>query len=108
MRNHEGDRHVLAAAIVGKADVIVTDNVTHFPASICGELDLEVQTADQFLMHSLALFPDVVADVFLAQVAGSRPPTTLANALILAEGRLPLFVQGLRGDPVVISRLGPA
>ena len=108
MRNHEGDRHVLAAAIVGKADVIVTDNVTHFPASICGELDLEVQTADQFLMHSLALLPDVVADVFLAQVAGSRPPTTLANALILAEGRLPLFVQGLRGDPVVISRLGPA
>ena len=55
MRNHEGDRHVLAAAIVGKADVIVTDNVTHFPESICGELDLDVQTADQFLMHSLAL-----------------------------------------------------
>jgi hypothetical protein len=46
MKNHEGDRHVLAAAIVGKADVIVTDNLTHFPQSVCRDFDLEVQTAD--------------------------------------------------------------
>lgn len=108
MRNHEGDRHVLAAAVVGKADVIVTDNLAHFPESVCSEFDIEVQTADQFLVHSLSLYPDVVADVFLSQVDGSRPPTTVANALGRAEGRLPLFVHGLSGNPIVISRLGPA
>lgn len=31
MTNHPGDRHVLAAAIVGRTDVIVTDNIRHFP-----------------------------------------------------------------------------
>jgi hypothetical protein len=105
MKNHEGDRHVLAAAIVGKADVIVTDNLTHFPQSVCRDFDLEVQTADQFLLHALSLYPDVVGEVFLAQVDGSQPSTTVANALSRAEKRLPSFVQGLRGDYTIISHL---
>lgn len=106
MRNDPGDRHVLAAAVVGKADVIVTDNPMHFPETVCGAFDLEIQTADQFLMHSLSLYPDVVAGVFLDQVHGSQPPASLEDALSRAEGRLPLFVEGLRADPVILSRLG--
>lgn len=31
MTNDMGDRHVLAAAVAGRADVIVTNNVKHFP-----------------------------------------------------------------------------
>lgn len=31
MKNHPGDRHVLAAAVVAKAVVIVTYNLKHFP-----------------------------------------------------------------------------
>lgn len=106
MKNHEGDRHVLAAAVIGKADVIVTDNPKHFPESICSAFGLEIQTADQFLMHSLTLDPDVVVNVFLDQVRGSRPPAPLEDALSRAERRLPLFVEGLKVDPVIISRLG--
>ena len=34
MDNHEGDRHVLAAALIAKAHVIVTENLKHFPAVI--------------------------------------------------------------------------
>jgi len=38
MTNDEADRHVLAAAITAGADVIVTDNVRHFPpAGVRGE-----------------------------------------------------------------------
>lgn len=33
MTNHEEDRHVLAAAVRGRADVIVTSNLKHFPRS---------------------------------------------------------------------------
>lgn len=33
MDNHLGDRHVLAAALIAKAHVIVTDNLKHFPAA---------------------------------------------------------------------------
>src|SRR5574340_1378623 len=35
MLNHEGDRHVLAAAVQAKANIIVTNNVNHFPAETC-------------------------------------------------------------------------
>ena len=35
MTNDTADRHVLAAAITVGADVIVTDNVRHFPATAC-------------------------------------------------------------------------
>ena len=57
-------------------------------------------------MHSLTLDPDVVVNVFLDQVRGSLPPASLEDALSRAEGRLPPFVEGLRADPVIISRLG--
>jgi predicted nucleic acid-binding protein len=48
------DRHVVAAAQVGHADVIVTDNLAHFPAA---ELPapLVTQSLDQFLLDSLDL-----------------------------------------------------
>ena len=43
------DRHVLAAAIVGKADVIVTDNRKDFPSSRLPP-GLRVLSADEFLL----------------------------------------------------------
>src|SRR5215210_7935802 len=51
MTNHEGDRHVLAAALRGRADVIVTSNVRHFPASSLESYDIDVQEPDNFLCH---------------------------------------------------------
>jgi hypothetical protein len=106
MANHDGDRHVLAAAVVGKADVIVTDNVKHFPESVCSDFDIEIQTADQFLVHSLSLYPDVVLEVYFAHVRMAKPTTSVADALTLAEGRLPVFVECLRGHPTVRGLLG--
>jgi predicted nucleic acid-binding protein len=51
MTNHEGDRHVLAAAIRGRADVIVTSNVRHFPLASRESYDIDVQGPDNFLCH---------------------------------------------------------
>ncbi len=47
----EGDRHVLAAAIVAHADVIVTQNIKHFPKACLEGYGLLCQTADDFLVH---------------------------------------------------------
>lgn len=41
------DRHVLAAAIREKADVIVTNGIRDFPPAVLGEYGLEAQTPDQ-------------------------------------------------------------
>jgi predicted nucleic acid-binding protein len=51
MTNHQRDRHVLAAALRGRADVIVTANVKHFPYASREPYDIVVQAPDDFLCH---------------------------------------------------------
>lgn len=105
MRVSEGDRHVLAAAVVGRADVIVTDNIRHFPDAACDPYGVEVQSADVFLTHALSLYPRFAADVFLAQVAISGVET-VASALAKMERRLPALATALRSEPSVATRIG--
>jgi predicted nucleic acid-binding protein len=51
------DRHVLAAAIRGKASVIITNNLKDFPASELQTYDIEAQTPDEFIRHLIDLYP---------------------------------------------------
>jgi len=101
----EGDRHVLAAAVVGRADVIVTDNIRHFPDAACDPYGIEVQSADVFLTHAMSLYPHIAAEAFLAQVAISRAET-VASALAKMERRLPALAAALRSEPSVAISLG--
>jgi hypothetical protein len=106
MTNHESDRHVLAAAVVAKADVLVTDNLRHFPAAACRPYGIEVQTADQFLSYSFDLAPIVLARAFLRQVSDLRQPSlTTSEALSRLDIRLPSFAKRLRSLPDVKSAL---
>ena len=56
------DRHVVAAAIFGSADVIVTLNKRHFPASCIEQYDLVCQTPDEFLVRQFHLAPELVLE----------------------------------------------
>lgn len=49
------DRHVLAAAIVGHADAIVTLNGRDFPRNILDSFGVEIQTPDEFVLNQLML-----------------------------------------------------
>jgi hypothetical protein len=49
------DRHVLAAAIAGRCDVIVTQNLKHFPDAAVEPHGIEVQHPDEFLSNHLNL-----------------------------------------------------
>jgi predicted nucleic acid-binding protein len=51
----ENDRHVLAAAIAGRADVIVTHNIKDFPATELDRFGIEAQDPDTFLVHQRGL-----------------------------------------------------
>lgn len=51
---------MLAAAIRGRADVLVTANVRHFPAEVLSPFELEAQHPDEFTAHLLDLAPGVV------------------------------------------------
>ena len=56
------DRHVLAAALVTRASLIVTFNTADFPASVLGPLHLEAKHPDTFLVDQLSLQPGIVVE----------------------------------------------
>jgi hypothetical protein len=53
------DRHVLAAAIVGRCDVIVTINLKDFPNEVLASYGIEAQHPDEFLSNHLNLAPGI-------------------------------------------------
>ena len=67
----EGDRHVLAAAIAGRCDVIVTQNLRDFPAAVLTSFGIEAQHPDDFCCNHLNLAPGVFCDAVRRCVRGS-------------------------------------
>jgi hypothetical protein len=51
------DRHILAAAIVGQCDVIVTQNLKDFPQNVLNSHEIECQHPDDFLLKHLQQLP---------------------------------------------------
>lgn len=70
-----GDCHVLAAAIVGRCDVIVTQNLKHFPEASLALYGIEAQHPDTFLCNHLSLAPGLFCSA-LRKVRGrlKKPP----------------------------------
>jgi hypothetical protein len=95
------DRHVVAAARAGRADVIVTDNVADFPSGAL-PAPLVRQSLDEFLLGSLDLYPGQVISAVHA-VAGrtgrSGPVMTARDiaAYLRARG-MPAFGERLLAD----------
>jgi hypothetical protein len=76
------DRHVLAAAIRGSADIIVTFNLADFPADTLSLLGVEAQHPDDFLTTLLDLAPGAVCAVVKAQRESLRNPPKTAEELL--------------------------
>ncbi|MGD9539187.1 MAG: putative toxin-antitoxin system toxin component, PIN family [Alphaproteobacteria bacterium] len=80
------DRHVLAAAIHGGADLIVTFNLKDFPAHRLESFEIEAQHPDTFVTHLIELHAGaVVATLREHRAALKNPPRTAAEYLQTLE-----------------------
>ena len=68
------DRHVLAAAIMAGADLIVTCNLKHFPADKLAPFGMEALHPDQFLTNQLDLAPDLFVAAVKDDIAHYENP----------------------------------
>jgi hypothetical protein len=81
------DRHVLAAAIAGHADSIVTINIKHFPASVLDPLGITALHPDEFLLQQLELEPLVVLPAFKVMRARLKNPSFTPEKFVDAMER---------------------
>ncbi|MEH2333961.1 PIN domain-containing protein [Nostoc sp.] len=92
MTNHPGDRHVLAAAVTAKADIIVTSNLKHFQAKDLAGWEIEAQHPDTFLTHLYNLDPNSILQVIQRwSLDLKKPPLTFVELLDLLSKEVPIF-----------------
>lgn len=77
-----GDRHVLAAAIRGHADCIVSANRKDFPIEVLARHDLELFHPDDFVMLQLDLRPVEALKIFKQRRQSLRNPAMTSDEFI--------------------------
>lgn len=88
MTTAPSDRHVLAAAVRGQAEAIVTENLRDFPASSTDPYDVSVTHQDEFLLDLHDLDAAAVRRALTRQVSRyRRAPRTVAELLAALGGR---------------------
>ncbi len=92
------DVHVLAAAMAGHADCIVTANLRDFPTDVVGPLGIEIIHPDQFIVAQWDLDQLVAVAAFKRmRMRWKRPEATAEDfAAALERAGLPATAQRLR------------
>lgn len=80
------DRHVLAAAIVGQVDVIITRNLRDFPEAALAPYRIRAMHPDQFIRHLIDVSPAKVLEIVHdQQMSLTNPPISMPDVLSLFE-----------------------
>jgi PIN domain len=88
-----GDRHVLAAAIEGGADYIVTRNANDFPDAALADHGIERRSPDELVCELIDVHgPEVICAVLRKQAGEKRRPRMTVSELV---DRLATPSQGL-------------
>lgn len=99
------DAHVLAAAIVGKADALVTSNLADFPLKVVNRYEIHVQSPDEFLVHQWWLNPELAARTLVEQSKGTQAPHYTTAELLKMLGRFTPEFAKLAGESSELQRL---
>ena len=98
------DRHVLAAAIAGHADCVVTSNLKHFPPQVLADYGIEAIDPDTFIINQWDLDPVAAIAAFKRMRARRKNPRSspedFADALEI--GGLPSTAERLRAAAELI------
>ena len=81
------DWHVVATAVRGGADAIITANLADFPATALDPLGLEAIHPDEFLLDQLDLSPPTLLQVIREQASRTRNPPLTPRDLATRLGR---------------------
>jgi predicted nucleic acid-binding protein len=94
----ENDRHVLAAAIRGEAQVIVTMNLKDFPSEVLQQYEIEALHPDEFILQLIDLASDLVMNAAETHRQSLKsPPKSIEEFLASLEAQgLPESVAALR------------
>jgi predicted nucleic acid-binding protein len=92
------DRHVLAAALAGHADCIVTANVRDFPQTAVERYGIEIVHPDRFIVNQWDLEPIVAISSFKRMRARRKRPQSSVDefAMVLEQNELPMTAQRIR------------
>lgn len=97
MNNHYKDRHVLAAAVRERAEVIVTTNLKHFPDDALKPYQIKALHPDDFLLDQLDLYEEATKAVILGMVDAYIDPPFTPHSLLDALGeQVPQFAAKAR------------
>ena len=100
MTNDPKDRHVLASAVRGGAEVLVTENLRDFPPAAVRSYGIQVVSQDAYLLDQLDLRPADVLDALRRQASRyHREPRNVAPLLTILGGPAsgcPDFAQACR------------
>lgn len=103
------DRHVVAAAIMARADVIVTFNEKDFPADVIAPFRLHTRHPDDFLVETFSLGPEDVAEAVINDFLHYHaPPLTFDSYRdSLAKAGVPNFSKAIEPLEVLIPNGAP-
>ncbi|ARG55080.1 PIN domain-containing protein [Mycobacterium kansasii] len=98
MKNNDKDKHVLAAAVRERAEVIVTFDLGGFPDDALKEYSIRALHPDDFLLDQLDLYQEATITAIRGMVdSWTNPPFTLDEILIaLARRGAPNFAAEAR------------
>lgn len=93
MKNHQKDRHVLAVAVASKSDVLVTNNVQHFPEESVSPYNIEIQTPDEFIRTQAALNPIRFKSSFLLRATERIKASIIRGEGPFDQGEIALYLR---------------
>ncbi len=79
----EEDRHVIAAAIKSKANIIVTENLKDFPRKALTKYGIEAKSSDEFIADAINLSPSLAIEAITRMRLRLNSPKKTLEILLL-------------------------